>query len=455
MARLGLPLETFGGAEPVPALAAGSSAGCRWPRRWCATRRPRARRADVRPGPPRLRGPARRSSRAAGRRRCLVAATHDQRFVGRRRVAGRRARGRPDRGRRDARARRVIAAPRTRDRRSSTACSGGQPGRQARDRARVARRARATTIRLLPPVVLAAVAAGARADVGGIPAADLARRRGAALAGGARDRVLQHAVRRRQQRSGGGDGRSASARSGSRSRPLAAGVGLGLRVIAIACRRGRLLADHGLDPAGRLARPAGPRLAAVRVRRAGRLPGDPAVRRGPDHPAAGRRIRGLRGGWHPRLLVGVLVLRDPPRRPDGAGDGSPGVRPGPRSRLPRGSGWGILDVAIGAALAVVSIRALSLGRVLCPRHGGGPTRARKIVYVGGLLDDDNGRPTLTGGRGGRHARSAEALRPRWTRGAAEVAAVASARSDPREHPEELPAYLTRSLASEIIQIKNR
>lgn len=67
-----------------------------------------------------------------------------------------------------------------------------------------------------------------------------------------------------------------------------------------------------------------------------------------------RRIRGLRGGWHPRLLLSLLVLaiRHGDRMAlamDARAFGS-----GPRSRY-REVRWGVLDVVIGlAAVAVVS-----------------------------------------------------------------------------------------------------
>ncbi len=72
-----------------------------------------------------------------------------------------------------------------------------------------------------------------------------------------------------------------------------------------------------------------------------------------------RRLRGLRGGWHPRLLVGLLVLaiRHGDRvalAMDARAFGS-----GPRSRY-REVRWGPLDlaVAVGAAIALVGALAL-------------------------------------------------------------------------------------------------
>jgi energy-coupling factor transport system permease protein len=72
-----------------------------------------------------------------------------------------------------------------------------------------------------------------------------------------------------------------------------------------------------------------------------------------------RRIRGLRGGWHPRLLLGLLVLaiRHGDRLAlamDARAFGS-----GPRSRY-REIRWSILDgmVAIGAAVVLVAALAV-------------------------------------------------------------------------------------------------
>jgi energy-coupling factor transporter transmembrane protein EcfT len=73
-----------------------------------------------------------------------------------------------------------------------------------------------------------------------------------------------------------------------------------------------------------------------------------------------RRLRGLRGGWHPRLLVGLLVLaiRHGDRvalAMDARAFGS-----GPRTRY-REVRWGNLDVAVGLAATLVLALALALG----------------------------------------------------------------------------------------------
>ena len=74
-----------------------------------------------------------------------------------------------------------------------------------------------------------------------------------------------------------------------------------------------------------------------------------------------RRLRGLRGGWHPRLLVSLLVLaiRHGDRvalAMDARAFGS-----GPRSRY-REVRWGVLDGVVGSAAAAILIVALATGR---------------------------------------------------------------------------------------------
>jgi energy-coupling factor transport system permease protein len=73
-----------------------------------------------------------------------------------------------------------------------------------------------------------------------------------------------------------------------------------------------------------------------------------------------RRIRGLRGSWHPRLLVGVLVLaiRHGDRMAlsmDARGFGS-----GPRTAY-RVLRWSALDVVVGVSAGTVLVAALALG----------------------------------------------------------------------------------------------
>jgi energy-coupling factor transport system permease protein len=74
-----------------------------------------------------------------------------------------------------------------------------------------------------------------------------------------------------------------------------------------------------------------------------------------------RRLRGLRGGWHPRLLVGLLVLaiRHGDRvalAMDARGFGS-----GPRTPF-RDVRWGALDGWMALAATVTLVLALALGR---------------------------------------------------------------------------------------------
>jgi energy-coupling factor transport system permease protein len=74
-----------------------------------------------------------------------------------------------------------------------------------------------------------------------------------------------------------------------------------------------------------------------------------------------RRIRGLRSGWHPRMLVGLLVLaiRHGDRLAlamDARGFGS-----GPRSRY-REVRWSSLDAAVAAGALVVAALAVLAGR---------------------------------------------------------------------------------------------
>jgi len=73
-----------------------------------------------------------------------------------------------------------------------------------------------------------------------------------------------------------------------------------------------------------------------------------------------RRIRGLRGTWHPRLLLGLLVLaiRHGDRMAlamDARAFGS-----GPRTRY-REVRWGVLDLLVGIASGLVLAGALRLG----------------------------------------------------------------------------------------------
>ena len=220
----------------------------------------------------------------------------------------------------------------------------------------------ATTLAFAPPLVLAAVAllAGAGRSVGS-RARDLARAARPAVAGGPRARDLQHAVRggqRRPDRDHARPARSVPDHARRRSRP---GIGLGLRVAAIGAvgavfaltTDSTRLADS-LVQQGRLAG----RFAYGALAAYGAVP-----RFGEDLTTLrqARRIRGLRGGWHPRLLVSLLVLaiRHGDRMAlamDARGFGS-----GPRSRY-RELRWTWLDLAVGVGAALVLVAALGRRR---------------------------------------------------------------------------------------------
>ena len=139
---------------------------------------------------------------------------------------------------------------------------------------------------------------------------------------------------------------------------LAAGVGLGLRVAAIGAVGAvfALTTDttrlvDSLVQQGRV-----PERFAY-----GALAAYSAVPRFSEDLATlrqARRIRGLRGGWHPRLLVSLLVLaiRHGDRMAiamDARGFGS-----GPRSRY-RVIQWTWLDLAVGVAAIAVLVLALA------------------------------------------------------------------------------------------------
>ena len=74
-----------------------------------------------------------------------------------------------------------------------------------------------------------------------------------------------------------------------------------------------------------------------------------------------RRIRGLRGGWHPRLLVGLLVLaiRHGDRMAVAMDARGFGTEPRTRYREVRWTGLDAVAVAAGAAVAIVALLAFS------------------------------------------------------------------------------------------------
>ena len=140
-----------------------------------------------------------------------------------------------------------------------------------------------------------------------------------------------------------------------------AGVGLGLRVVAIGAAGAVFalttdstrLVDSLVQQARVPERFAYGALAAY-----GALP-----RFGEDlaNLRAARRMRGLRGSWHPRILVGLLVLaiRHGDRvalAMDARAFGS-----GPRSRY-RDVRWGVLDLVVGMGAFAILVGALVTGR---------------------------------------------------------------------------------------------
>ena len=209
----------------------------------------------------------------------------------------------------------------------------------------------ATTLRVAPPVVLALVAGMAGLVIGRIPAGDLARAVTPiwfAALGLAFFNILFAAAN--------GDPTVASAAQLGPFRitgpALAAGLGLGLRLIAVGTvgavfiltTDSTRLADSLVQQAGMSPRFAYGALAAYQA----------VPRFGEDLTTLrqARRLRGLRGGWHPRLLVGLLVLaiRHGDRvalAMDARAFGS-----GPRTRY-REVRWGPRDLAVGLGAAVV------------------------------------------------------------------------------------------------------
>jgi energy-coupling factor transport system permease protein len=142
---------------------------------------------------------------------------------------------------------------------------------------------------------------------------------------------------------------------------LEAGVGLGLRVLSI----GAVGAVFALTTDSTRLVDALVQQARVPERFAyGALAAYGAIPRfGADlaNLRAARRLRGLRGSWHPRILVGLLVLaiRHGDRMAlamDARAFGS-----GRRTRY-RDVRWGWIDLAVGIAAAVVLIVALATAR---------------------------------------------------------------------------------------------
>ena len=361
MERLRLPLGTFGDRSPYR-LSGGEarrlSLACALSRR---PRAARARRAHLRTGPPRLRGaPARSSRERLDDGVCLVAATHDGRLVGD--LASRvvtldagRITQRPTR--RGCGGRMIVArdlAPAQLDSllgRTSPvlklaiavgwfvglATTIDDPSRRSSSLAvAIAPRSRSLgrippddLVRAVAPIWLAALGlalfntlfAAANADPAAATVAQLGpwRITAPALAAGARPR----APARRDRRGGRG-----------------------------------LRPDDGLDPAGRLAGPAGAGLAAVRLRRARRVPGGAAVRRGPHDASAGaaapgpRAAAGTRGCSSASSCSRSATATGSRSRMDARAFGT-----GPRTSY-REVRWGPVDLAAAIVAAVILVVAL-------------------------------------------------------------------------------------------------
>lgn len=218
----------------------------------------------------------------------------------------------------------------------------------------------ALTLHPLPPLILALVALGAGLQLGRIAPVVLARTLGplwiAALAVGLSNALFSVA------------NADSTAPELIALGPLritmeaaANGIALSLRVAAIACvgavftltTDSTRLADSLVQQARVSARFAYGALAAYQS--IPRFAEDLTTLR------QARRIRGLRGGWHPRLLVGLLVLaiRHGDRMAlsmDARGFGS-----GPRTHY-RVMRWGWLDLAVGIGSLVILVTALAIGR---------------------------------------------------------------------------------------------
>ena len=165
----------------------------------------------------------------------------------------------------------------------------------------------ATTIRFAPPVVLAGAAAIAGLTIGRIPPGDLLRAVApiwlAALGLAFFNTLFAAANTDPAAVTVGQVGPFRVTQEA-----LASGVGLGLRLIAVGAvgavfvltTDSTRLADSLVQQAGLSPRFAYGALAAYQA----------VPRFGEDLTTLrqARRLRGLRGGWHPRLLVGLLVL---------------------------------------------------------------------------------------------------------------------------------------------------
>lgn len=216
----------------------------------------------------------------------------------------------------------------------------------------------ATTIRIGPPVVLTVVAVMVGLVVGRIPAGDLAR-----VVAPIWLAALGLAFFNTLFAAANGDPSAVTVAQLGPFRitepALAAGIGLGLRLIAVGAvgavfvltTDSTRLADSLVQQAGLSPRFAYGALAAYQA----------VPRFGEDLTTLrqARRLRGLRGGWHPRLLVGLLVLaiRHGDRvalAMDARAFGS-----GPRTHY-REVRWGPQDLAVAVAGPAALVIALAL-----------------------------------------------------------------------------------------------
>lgn len=218
----------------------------------------------------------------------------------------------------------------------------------------------AVTLHPLPPVILAAVALAAGLTIGGIPPLILGRTLApvwlAALAIGLSNMLFSTA---------NGDPTTTTLLQVGPIRiaqeAYVAGVSIMLRVAAIACvgavfaltTDSTRLADALVQQARVPARFAYGALAAYGA--IPRLSEDLATLR------QARRIRGLRGGWHPSLFVGLLVLaiRHADRMAVSMDARAFGF--GVRSHY-REIRWTAIDLVVAVAAAATLVIALVLGR---------------------------------------------------------------------------------------------
>ncbi|MBA2373641.1 MAG: energy-coupling factor transporter transmembrane protein EcfT [Chloroflexi bacterium] len=217
----------------------------------------------------------------------------------------------------------------------------------------------AFTLDPLPPLLIAGVALGAGVQLGRIPGRQLSRTLAplwVAAVGIGLFNMLFSAINQ-------DPGATELVRLGPlrvAQEAALAGVGLGLRVVAIAAvgavfsltTDATRLVDSLVQQARVPERFAYGALAAYQA--IPRFAEDLATLR------QARRIRGLRGGWHPRLLLGLLVLaiRHGDRMAlamDARAFGS-----GPRSSY-RDVRWTALDGVVGLGSGVVLVAALAIG----------------------------------------------------------------------------------------------